>query len=93
MEDLFPYALLAATSFAIKFLIDAFEDVLPKWAKIVMSLVISGGFVAVYRIDALAATMSRDPCIGGYVLTALLLAGVTSKVVHPLVDAVRANGK
>lgn len=94
MEDLFPVLLLTTTMFVTKFIIDAFEGVsLPRWGKIALSLAISGGFVGAYRIDVLASQLDRDPSIGGYAVTALILAAVTSKLVHPVVDALRANGR
>jgi len=93
VESLFPIMLVAASAFATKYIIDAIPKKPPGWLKNLLSLAISIGFVVAYKIDVLAAQMDVEPSLAGYVLTGLLLAGVTSKVVHPLVDAVRSNGK
>jgi hypothetical protein len=94
MQDLFPVLVVTASAFAIKFLIDMIEPAKPPgWLKNVLSLGISVGFMVVYQIDVLAAKLGKEPSLGGYVLSGLMLAAVASKAVHPAVDAIRGMGR
>ena len=89
----FPAILLAATPVAIKFVIDGLIAIRPNlapWAKVLGSYAVSLAFVVGYGFVALAAAGGMGPVVLDYALTALLLAAVTSKVVHPLVEATRA---
>ena len=85
-----PAEIVAMVAVAIKFVIDAFEKVgLPAWAKVLMSVVLAGGFAVGAKLDLVAIAAGVDPSPAGYAMTAIMLAALASKVVHPAVEVAR----
>ncbi len=98
--DLLPAALVAAFAVGAKFSVDLAARVyeaqlgreLPAWGKQVVSFLVAAGMTLQARVDVFAA-LRGEPTASGYVLTALVLAGLASEVAHPALEAAKELGR
>lgn len=95
--ELLPAALVAGFAIGTKFAVDlaarvcaeAFGRELPSWAKRAISLAVATAMTLQAQVDFFEALTGRAT-VAGYVLTALILAGVASEVAHPAIEAAKA---
>ena len=98
--QLLPAALVAGFSVATKFAVDlaarAYQrwrgKKMPGWAKQLVSLSVAAAMTLQARVD-LFAPLRGAPTITGYLLTALVLAGLASEVAHPAIETAKRAGK
>jgi hypothetical protein len=98
--DLLPAALVAGFAVATKFAVDFASriyqqragDELPGWVKQTLSFVIALVMTIQGRVDVFSGISGQSSYVG-YILTALVLAGVASEVAHPAVEMVKSAGQ
>ncbi|MCD6350984.1 MAG: hypothetical protein J7M26_02595 [Armatimonadetes bacterium] len=99
-SDLLPAALVAAFAVGTKFCVDLVARTwrrlrgkpLPSWAKQALSLAIAAAMTVQARVDIFEG-LRGAPTPTGYLLTALVLAGVASEVAHPAIETAKRAGK
>jgi hypothetical protein len=102
MEEvgLLPAVLVAGFSIATKFAVDLVARAyrrwrgseMPAWAKQATSLCVAAAMTVQVRVD-LFASLRGEPTLLGYILTALVLAGLASEVAHPALETAKRAGK
>lgn len=90
MEVAFNPIVIAMAAAAVTFVVDMLGDV-PSWAKVLASYVVSAGFVFATNGDVVAELSGNEPGIISSLMSALLLAGAASKIVHPLKESLKNN--
>lgn len=98
--DLLPAALIAAFAVGAKFCVDLLARIyrrqagkaLPAWAKQAFSFLIAAAMTWQARVD-LFESLRGEPTPTGYVLTALVLAGLASEIAHPAIETAKRAGK
>jgi hypothetical protein len=99
--DLLPAALVAGYTIATHFAVDlanrAYRERcgrdLPGWAKQALSLVVAALMTTQAHVDAFAPLRHGGETVGGYLLTALVLAGLASQVAHPAIESAKAAAR
>lgn len=94
--DLLPAALVAGFSVATKFAVDmvarAYQSwkgkEMPGWAKQLISLGVATAVTVQARVD-LFAGLRGEETTSGYILTAMILAGLASEVAHPAIEVAK----
>lgn len=99
VQDMLPAALVAGFAVACKFGVDAAGRLyqewrgrdLPGWAKQALSLALAVAMTVQARVDFFAGLRGTATATG-YLLTALVLAGVASEVAHPVLETAKKAG-
>ncbi len=97
---LLPAALVAGFSVATKFTVDMVARVyqrwkhkrMPGWAKQLVSFVVAAAMTLQARVDIFEPLRGRAT-FTGYILTALVLAGLSSELTHPAIETVKRARK
>ena len=98
--DLLPAALVAGFSVATKFAVDLVARVyqrwrgkkLPGWAKQLVSFAVAAAMTLQARVD-IFQPLRGEATVTGFLLTALVLAGLASEVAHPAIETAKRAGK
>lgn len=90
----FSPVVLAMSAAGVTFIVDMLGEV-QSWVKVVASYVVSLGFVCATGEDIVATSSGAEPGVISVLLSALVLAGMASKVVHPLKESLKntSSGK
>lgn len=88
MENVFDPVVLAMAAAGVTYVVDMLGAV-PSWVKVIASYVVSTCFVFGAGADVVAQAAGNEPGIMSSLLSGLLLAGVSSKVIHPIKESLR----
>ena len=88
MEAEFNPVVIAMAAAAVTFVVDMLGNV-RSWVKVLASYVVSVGFIFATNNDIVARMSGNEPGVISSLMSALLLAGAASKIVHPLKESLK----